>query len=204
MSPSSKTIFRSKSTLDSPKSAFRRKLSLVVPVYKVQTDLTVERRTCKPDRYRSSCRRKNLWGKFEKAQVAQARNMSIGGKPLYGEKTVYIKTHKTAINPWTTQERRNTHFKLGKLFFYWNPFIFVGYRNDRFFSHTNPYILNVTQHCRCSRMLIFWAWATCGKTTRIWKGSLKGFGSVRKPSAHFEWSQPTWGNGYRCWTWPRK
>ena len=41
------------------------------------------------------------------------------------------------------------------------------------------------------------------KSTRIWKGSLKGFGSVRKPSAHFEWSQPTWGNGYRCWTWPR-
>ena len=38
------------------------------------------------------------------------------------------------------------------------------------------------------------------KSTRIWKGSLKGFGSVRKPSAHFEWSQPTWGNGYRCWT----
>ena len=27
---------------------------------------------------------------------------------------------------------------------------FVGYRNDRFFSHTNPYILNVTQQCRCS------------------------------------------------------
>ena len=43
-----------------------------------------------------------------RAQVAQARNMSIGehrhccvtykGKPLYREKTVYIKTHKTAIN----------------------------------------------------------------------------------------------------------
>ena len=41
---------------------------------------------------------------------------------------------------------------VGKLFFffYWNPFIFVGYGNDRFFSHTNPYILNVTQQCRCS------------------------------------------------------
>ena len=35
------------------------------------------------------------------------------GKPLYREKTVYIKTHKTAINPgpWITQERRNTHYK---------------------------------------------------------------------------------------------
>ena len=39
-------------------------------------------------------------------QVAQARNMSIGehrrwcvnDKPLYRQKTVYIKTHKTAIN----------------------------------------------------------------------------------------------------------
>ena len=36
------------------------------------------------------------------------------------------------------------------------------YRNDRFFSHTNPYILNVTQQCRCTPMLIFRAWATCG------------------------------------------
>ena len=35
---SNKTIFRSKSTLDSPKSAFKRKPSLVVPVYKFQTD----------------------------------------------------------------------------------------------------------------------------------------------------------------------
>ena len=30
------------------------------------------------------------------------------------------------------------------------------------FSHTNPQILNVTQQCRCSPMLIFRAWATCG------------------------------------------
>ena len=30
-----------------------------------------------------------------------------------------------------------------------------------FFSHTNSYILNVTQQCRCSPMLIFRAWATC-------------------------------------------
>ena len=37
----------------------------------------------------------------------------------------------------------------------------IGYRNDRVFSHTNPYILNVTQQCRCSQMLIFGAWATC-------------------------------------------
>ena len=30
-----------------------------------------------------------------------------------------------------------------------------------FFSHTNSYILNVTQQWRCSPMLIFRAWATC-------------------------------------------
>ena len=28
---------------------------------------------------------------------------------------------------------------------------------------TNPYILNVTQQCRCSPMLIFRAWATYGE-----------------------------------------
>ena len=39
--------------------------------------------------------------------------------------------------------------------FYVNGFLyFVGYRNDRFFFHTNPYILNVTQQCRCSTILI--------------------------------------------------
>ena len=34
----------------------------------------------------------------------------------------------------------------------------------RFFSHTNTYISNVTQQCRCSPMLIFRAWATCAQT----------------------------------------
>ena len=43
--------------------------------------------------------------------------------------------------------------------FYWNPFILVGYRNDRLFSHTNPYISIVTQQRRSSPMLIFRAWA---------------------------------------------
>ena len=42
---------------------------------------------------------------------------------------------------------------------------YIGYRNDRFFSHTNPYILNVTQQCRCSPMLIFRACATCDHTS---------------------------------------
>ena len=44
--------------------------------------------------------------------------------------------------------------------FYWNPFIFVGYRNGRLFPHTNPYISNVTQQRRSSPMFIFRAWAT--------------------------------------------
>ena len=62
------------------------------------------------------------------------------------------------------------HVILSKVscFFYWNPFIFVGYRNDRFFSHTNPYISKVTQQCRCSPMLIFRAWASCGLNKSEW------------------------------------
>ena len=36
-----------------------------------------------------------------------------------------------------------------------------------FFSHTNPYILNVMQQCRCSPMLIFRAWATCDQTSAV-------------------------------------
>ena len=34
----------------------------------------------------------------------------------------------------------------------------------RFFSHTNTYISNVTQQCRCSPMLILRAWVTCAQT----------------------------------------
>ena len=38
------------------------------------------------------------------------------------------------------------------------------------FSHTNPYIWNVTQRCQCSPMLIFRAWATCAMSLllNIW------------------------------------
>ena len=39
--------------------------------------------------------------------------------------------------------------------FYVNGFLSI---EIGFFSHTNPYILNVTQQCRCSPMLIFRAW----------------------------------------------
>ena len=86
-----------------------------------------------------------IYGRFPSVdQSSRFAGVPNLGKPLYIEKTVHIKTHKTAINHK------------------WNPFIFVGYRNDRVFSHTNPYILNVTQQCRCLPMLIFRAWATCG------------------------------------------
>ena len=58
--------------------------------------------------------------------------------------------------------------------FYVNGFLSIvmavlwvfNYVNDRFFSHTNPYIANVTPQCRCSPMLVFRAWATCDTTVR--------------------------------------
>ena len=53
-----------------------------------------------------------------------------------------------------------THILCKVSCFYWNPFILVGYRNDRLFPHINPYISNVTQQRRSSPMLIFRAWAT--------------------------------------------
>ena len=45
--------------------------------------------------------------------------------------------HKSAHGPY---RRDVTHIlcKVSCIFFYWNPFIFVGYGNDRFFSLTNP------------------------------------------------------------------
>ena len=49
-----------------------------------------------------------------------------------------------------------------KVFIERNPFIFVGYGNDKFCFHTNPYISNITQQFRCSPTLIFRASATCG------------------------------------------
>ena len=54
---------------------------------------------------------------------------------------IYITTHKTApINRPVDHTRDVTHILSKVSCFYWNPFIFVGYRNDRFFSYTNPYI----------------------------------------------------------------
>ena len=72
------------------------------------------------------------------ASVAQARNMTIGAvayhskyKDLYGRKN-------------------NCFCSLRIADFNLNPFTFVGYRNNCFFYHTNPYILNVMQQLRWS------------------------------------------------------
>ena len=76
--------------------------------------------------------------------------------------------HKSARGP---HRRDVTHLSKVSCF-YRNPFIFVGYRNDRFFPHTNPYILNVTQQCRCSPMFIFRSWVTCDENVRLFSNIL--------------------------------
>ena len=99
--------------------------------------------------------------------------------PFYGflckRFSLCIKTHKRAINrPADHTGEDVTHILSKVSSFLLKSFHFVGYRNDRFFSHTNPYILNVTQQCRCSPMLIFRAWATCVSTLQFWVGNLVG------------------------------
>ena len=45
----------------------------------------------------------------------------------------------------------------------WDGRLFEVGANSRLGAYSNKYgILNVTQQCRCSLMLIFRAWATCG------------------------------------------
>ena len=87
-----------------------------------------------------------------------------------GEKTVYIKTHKTAIS---RPVDHLTHILSKVSCFYWNPFISVGYRNDRFFSHTNLYISKVTQLCRLSPMLRFRAGlpVVCNPMQGTWRST---------------------------------
>ena len=87
-----------------------------------------------------------------------------------GEKTVCIKTHKTAISRPVDHV---THILSKVSCFYWNPLIFVGYRNDKFFSHTNLYISKVTQQCRLSPMLIFRAGlpVVCNAMQGTWRST---------------------------------
>ena len=57
-----------------------------------------------------------------------------------------IKTHYMVINWLANHTGKKKHTTKARLAdFYLNPFTFVGYRNNCFFSHTNPYILAVTQ-----------------------------------------------------------
>ena len=105
-------------------------------------------------------------------QVAQARNMSIGRTSallcnirnsngfslyirLYREKNrlLYnpLNGHKSAHGP----HRRDVTYVLCKVscFFYWNPFIFVGYRNNRFSRYKSLYFecyTTMPMSCRCS------------------------------------------------------
>ena len=65
-------------------------------------------------------------------------------------------------------KRRKPQVARGKLFckvscFLLKSFHFRSLQQRQVFSHTNPYISNVTQQSRCSPMLIFRAWATCEK-----------------------------------------
>ena len=69
-----------------------------------------------------------------------------------------LKGHKSAHKP---HRRDVTHILCKESRFLLKSFHFLGYGNDRFFLHTNPYISTVTQQCRCPPMLIFRAWATC-------------------------------------------
>ena len=79
------------------------------------------------------------------------------GLNLYRERKPFKKTHKTAIN-WPVDHILS---KVSCFLFKSFQFRRLSYRNDRFFPHSNPYISNVSQQCRCSPMLIFRAWATC-------------------------------------------
>ena len=85
--------------------------------------------------------------------------------PIYGRFMVFY------VNRVFSLYKDVTHMLSKVSCFLLKSFHFLGYRNGRFFSHTNSYILNVTQQCRCSPMLIFRPWATCGKTYKTFMGS---------------------------------
>ena len=78
-------------------------------------------------------------------------------RPIYGCKY----GHKSARGP---HRRDVTHILSKVSCFLLKSFHFRRLRKRQFFSHTNPYILNVTQQCRCSPTLIFRAGATCEGT----------------------------------------
>ena len=135
------------------------------------------------------------------SQVAQARNMSIGKKNTVQK----CATHKKAINRPMDRHRSDVTHILCKAscFFYWNPFIFAGDGNDRFFPNTNPYIPNVTQQCRCSPMLIFRAWASCGNII-FFAGVIRSTGSCWLASVNPSPPQKNKGTRWRTNQWRRR
>ena len=69
---------------------------------------------------------------------------------IYGRFTAFYVNGFLSYKTRGLHRRDVTHILSKVSCFYWNPFIFVGYRNDRLFPHTNPYISNVTQQRRSS------------------------------------------------------
>ena len=68
--------------------------------------------------------------------------------------------NRLQYNPW--KGHKSTHGQRISCFLL-KSFHFRRLRKlQGFFFHANPYISNVMQQCRCSPMLIFRAWATCG------------------------------------------
>ena len=105
-------------------------------------------------------------------------------KGLYREKTVYIKTHKMAINRSVRGPHRRdvlTHILSKVSYFLLKSFHFRRLEKQQIFSLTNPYILNVTQQCRCTPMLIFRAWATCVQAGVFFASAMRqGLGTANK------------------------
>ena len=69
---------------------------------------------------------------------------------IYGSFTGFYVNGFLSYKTRGLHRRDVTHILSKVSCFYLNPFIFVGYRNDRFSPHSNPYISNVTQQRQCS------------------------------------------------------
>ena len=77
-------------------------------------------------------------------------------KDLYGKKTYGFCNHKTAINRPGHKATRGLHRrevthilpKVSCLFFFWNPFIFVGYRKEGFFPYKSLYFRCISNQLR--------------------------------------------------------
>ena len=97
----------------------------------------------------------SAWPAFQHDRTSV--NLYIEKKPFTWKP---IKGHKSTHGP---HRRDVTHILSKVSCFLLKSFHFRRLQKRFFFSHKNPYILNVTQQCRCSPMIIFPAWATCGR-----------------------------------------